>query len=295
MVQISKLLEAEGLASKQDTESLTRRLVWSRDASHFRIMPGATHKATDLESVARLLGLANQHGYPVTFRSGGSSLSGQTVGHGVVVDTRSGFQSLVSIGEDSITAQPGVTLARLNGHLSRRGRKVGPDPASMVASTLGGAVSNNSSGMTCGTELNSYRTIRSAKIAFADGQILDTSAADSDSQLRALRPDIYKLLENKRDQIRSNRAHQQKIRHLFRLKNTMGYSLNAFLDFDSPVEILLRLLVGAEGTLAFLGEVELATVETLPIAQPTCFYLMTLSLPMPRYRDSLNRVRQRLS
>jgi len=264
MVQISKLFEAEGLASKQDTESLTRRLVWSRDASHFRVMPGATHKATDLESVAKLLGLANQHGYPVTFRSGGSSLSGQTVGHGVVVDTRSGLQSLVSIGEDSITAQPGVTLARLNGHLSRRGRKVGPDPASMVASTLGGAVSNNSSGMTCGTELNSYRTIRSAKIAFADGQILDTSAADADTQLRAMRPDIYKLLENKREQIRSNQAHQEKIRHLFRLKNTMGYSLNAFLDFDSPVEILLRLLVGAEGTLAFLGQVELATVETLP-------------------------------
>ena len=264
MVQISKLIEAEGLASKQDTESLTRRLVWSRDASHFRIMPGATHKAKDLESVARLLGLANQHGYPVTFRSGGSSLSGQTVGHGVVVDTRSGFQSLVSIGEDSITAQPGVTLARLNGHLSRKGRKVGPDPASMVASTLGGAVSNNSSGMTCGTELNSYRTIRSAKIAFVDGQILDTSSADADSQLRAMRPDIYKLLEDKRDQIRSDRAQQEKIRHLFRLKNTMGYSLNAFLDFDSPAEILLRLLVGAEGTLAFLGEVELTTVETSP-------------------------------
>ena len=264
MSEIGKLLEAEGLAAERDTESLTRRMVWSRDASHFRIVPGATHRAVDLESVAKLLAIANKSGYPVTFRSGGSSLSGQTVGHGIVVDTRSGFQSLVSIGEDSITAQPGVTLARLNGHLSRRGRKVGPDPASMVASTLGGAVSNNSSGMTCGTQLNSYRTIRSAKISFADGQVLDTAAADSDSQLEAMRPDIYHLLLKKRDELRSNKDHQRKIRQLFALKNTMGYSLNALLDFDSPVEILLRLLVGSEGTLAFLGEVELATVETLP-------------------------------
>ncbi|MGA1171831.1 MAG: FAD-binding oxidoreductase, partial [Aquiluna sp.] len=264
MSEIGKLLEAEGLAAERDTESLTRRMVWSRDASHFRIVPGATHRAVDLESVSKLLAIANKSGYPVTFRSGGSSLSGQTVGHGIVVDTRSGFQSLVSIGEDSITAQPGVTLARLNGHLSRRGRKVGPDPASMVASTLGGAVSNNSSGMTCGTQLNSYRTIRSAKISFADGQVLDTAAVDADSQLEAMRPDIYHLLLKKRDELRSNKDHQRKIRQLFALKNTMGYSLNAFLDFDSPVEILLRLLVGSEGTLAFLGEVELATVETLP-------------------------------
>lgn len=192
--QIGSLLQEQGLAGTKETYSLTRRLVWSRDASHFRIVPGATHRATDLESVARLLRLANQSGYPVTFRSGGSSLSGQTVGHGIVVDTRSGFQSLVEVSEDSIIAQPGVTLARLNGHLARRGRKVGPDPASMVASTLGGAVSNNSSGMTCGTQLNSYRTIRSAKLAFADGQILDTASPDSDSELKRKRPDILQPL-----------------------------------------------------------------------------------------------------
>ncbi len=260
--QIGSLLQSEGLASSKETNSLTRRLVWSRDASHFRIIPGATHRATDLESLAKLLRVANENGYPVTFRSGGSSLSGQTVGHGVVVDTRSGFQSLVEISEDSITAQPGVTLARLNGHLARRGRKVGPDPASMVASTVGGAVSNNSSGMTCGTQLNSYRTIRSAKLAFADGQILDTSRPDSDFELKRIRPDIYGLLESTRDHIRGNPDLKKRIEQLFTLKNTMGYSLNAFLDFDAPVDILLRLLVGAEGTLAFLGQVELATVET---------------------------------
>lgn len=260
-LQIVEALEDNGLAAKGQSESLTRRIVWSRDASHFRIVPGATHKATDIDSVAKLMSLANDLQYPVTFRSGGSSLSGQTVGHGIVVDTRSAFQSLVSIGEDSITAQPGVTLARLNGHLARKGRKVGPDPASMVASTLGGAVSNNSSGMTCGTRFNSYQTIRSAKIVFTDGTIIDTSVEDADSTLKLQKPELHSFLEAKRKQIRASKELSSKIRELFRLKNTMGYSLNAFLDFDSPIEILLRLLVGSEGTLAFLGQIELATLE----------------------------------
>ena len=252
-------LEQQGFSKEQLHQSRARQLVWSHDASHFRIEPGATLRAESAGQVARILELATDSGVSVTFRSGGSSLSGQTLGAGLVVDTRTGFQSVLEISTDSITAQPGVTLARLNAHLARKGRKIGPDPASSVASTLGGAVSNNSSGMTCGTKLNSYATIRSARIIFADGTQLDTAAADAAQQLARQQPELLKLLLAKRDQIRNKPELVAKLKQLFSLKNTMGYGLNAFIDFDEPIDILLHLLVGSEGTLAFLSEIELAT------------------------------------
>jgi len=221
-------LRKEGFEAKQLKQSIARSVVWSRDASHFQIQPQSTLRAKSIEDISKILAAANETGTPVTFRSGGSSLSGQTLGSGLVVDTRSGFQKILEITDSHVIAQPGVTLSRLNGHLLSVGKKVGPDPASLVASTLGGAVSNNSSGMTCGVFYNSYATILGAKIVFPDGQILDTSAVDADQQLRLARPDLVKLLESKRDQIRQNPEMVRQITRLFSLKNTMGYSLNAF-------------------------------------------------------------------
>ena len=276
-------LSQAGFSNHQLKQSDARKLVWSRDASHYRIQPQFTMRAENDEQIAKILKAANDSQTPVTFRSGGSSLSGQTLGRGIVVDTRTGFSKVLATEKNTVTAQPGVTLARLNGHLAKQKSKIGPDPASMIASTIGGAVSNNSSGMTCGTEFNSYATIKSAKIIFADGASFHTAQPDSDAKLKELKPALYEQLESIRDEIRANPEQVEQIRGLFSLKNTMGLSMNAFIDYQKPVDILLHLLVGAEGTLAFLAEVEL---ETFVVKQHKLASLLMF--------DSLNQANESL-
>lgn len=253
-----------GVFSGSFDDSELRRAVWSRDASHYRIVPEGTAKVRTLRDVSDILAAAHRLGVGVTFRSGGSSLSGQTLGESLVIDVRTGFQRILSIESGRVRVEPGVSISRVNGHLLRSGQKVGPDPASMIVSTVGGAVANNSSGMTCGVERNSYATILGATMVLADGFVLDSTAPAAEENLRRSKPEIAQGLVEMRDRLRADPAASAEIRRQFSLKNTMGYNLQAFLDYDSPVDILVHLMVGSQGTLGFLGEIELGTVPVLP-------------------------------
>jgi D-lactate dehydrogenase len=239
------------------------RFGMAHDASHYLLVPEAVVTPASAEQAAALLRACGATGLSLTFRSGGTSLSGQAVSDSVLVDTRRHFRDIEVLDDGArVRVQPGATLRQVNSRLARYGRKLGPDPASEAACTIGGVIANNSSGMTCGTDFNAYRTLESMLLVLPGGTVLDTGAPDADERLKALAPDLFAGLLGLRDRVRGNAESVRRIEAQYVLKNTMGYGLNAFLDHTSPAQILAHLVIGSEGTLAFVAQ---ATFRTVPV------------------------------
>ncbi|MFG3157909.1 FAD-binding and (Fe-S)-binding domain-containing protein [Streptomyces sp. NPDC048219] len=247
------------------TVEVPRRVAAAHDASPYLFTPRAVVHAATAAEVGALMAGARAAGLPLTLRSGGTSLSGQAGGDGVLVDVRSHWRSAEVLDDGlRIRLQPGLTVRQANARLTRYGRRLGPDPASESACTIGGLVANNSSGMNCGTRDNAYRTMESLQVVLPSGTVVDTAAADADRALHAREPELHAGLLRLRDRVRDSPASRATVERLFSLKNTMGYGLNAFLDHTAPADILAHLMIGSEGTLGFVGEAVFRTVPLLP-------------------------------
>ncbi|WP_256839282.1 FAD-binding and (Fe-S)-binding domain-containing protein [Ornithinimicrobium faecis] len=235
----------------------------AHDASHYLLTPELLVRPTSTEQVAEVLAACDTAGAPVTFRSGGTSLSGQAVTDAVLVDTRRHFGGVeVLDGGARVRVQPGVTVRAVNARLAPHKRKLGPDPASEGACTIGGVVANNSSGMHCGTEFNTYATLESMVLVLPTGTTIDSAAPDAEAELAAREPALVAGLLRLRQRVLDNPESVATIRRLFAMKNTMGYGINALVDFDSPLDMLVHLMIGSEGTLGFVAS---ATFRTLPV------------------------------
>ncbi len=251
------------MSTAAPAESVTRRHAIAHDASHYLLVPSAVETPGTVAEVVELMRRVRESGASLTFRSGGTSLSGQGSTAGVLADTRRHFR-VIRVLDDGmrVSVGPGATVRQVNAVLARHGRKLGPDPASEVACTIGGVLANNSSGMVCGITQNSYRTVESMVVVLASGTVIDTAARDADAELARAEPDVHAGLSALRERVLADPASVATIERLFSRKNTMGYGVNALLDFERPVDILAHLMIGSEGTLGFISS---ATFRTVPV------------------------------
>jgi D-lactate dehydrogenase len=259
-----------GLASIVKPERILMRpidlVAFASDASFYRLIPRAVVLARGVEEIRALFRFSHKQWIPLTFRAAGTSLSGQAVTDGILVEVGRFWREVtVEAERKKVRVQPGVIGGHVNRLLASYGTKIGPDPASINACMMGGILSNNSSGMCCGVAQNAYHTLESLTFVLPSGTVIDTAKPEADQLFRTQEPTLATgLLQLKKD-IQASSVLAERIRRKYLMKNTTGYSLNAFLDFERPVDIFRHLLVGSEGTLAFIAQAVLRTVPDLPV------------------------------
>ena len=256
-------------------DNLTKSL-YATDASVYRKIPAAVAYPKSSKDLKKLIGFASDNGMGLIPRTAGTSLAGQCVGDGIVVDTSKYFTSILHLDDKKrqVVVQPGVVRDELNRYLKPFGLFFGPNTSTSNRCMIGGMVGNNSSGTTSIQYGVTRDKVISMKTILADGseaviQNLDKKSFVAKMQLPGLEGEIYRSLHTELSQ----REIQEDIKQEFpnpkiHRRNT-GYALDELLknkvfgDVDAPFN-LCKLLSGSEGTLAMTTEITLQLDELPP-------------------------------
>ncbi len=230
-------LRKRGVSDVDD--SVLTRALYSSDASLYRVVPRVVVRPRAADELDAILDVAHTTGVPVTMRGAGTSIAGNAVGPGIVVDTLKHLNRVVSVDAEARTAvvEPGVVHADLQRAAAPYGLRFGPDPSTHTRCTIGGMIGNNA----CGSRALGYgRTsdnVVGLDVAWGPG------AVDVETQLGALA-----------DQ------HLAHVRTEFGRfgRQVSGYSLEHLLPERRSVD---RFLVGSEGTLAVVREATVRLVD----------------------------------
>jgi D-lactate dehydrogenase len=245
--------------------SLTDRYAMAGDAGFYYLLPQAVVVPDCEKDIQQLFQFSQQNNIPLTFRTGGTSLSGQAITDGILVDLGKHWRNIFPLEDGKrIRVQPGAIGAHVNHQLRSYAMKIGPDPASISAAMMGGILSNNSSGMCCGVVHNSYHTLQSIRFILPNGNVYDTAVQDDHIKFEKKDTVLFEGIKTLQQKILPNQSLVEKIRNKYRIKNTVGYSINAFVDYEHPLDVFAHLLIGGEGTLAFISEAVLNTIPDKP-------------------------------
>lgn len=245
--------------------TLIDRYAFAGDAGFYHLVPQAVVQPDTTEEIKQLFDFATANNIPLTFRTGGTSLSGQSITDGILVDLSRHWKKIMPADNGNfVHVQPAAIGAHVNHALKLFGKKIGPDPASISAAMMGGILSNNSSGMCCGVQYNSYHTLQSIHFILPNGHEYNTAIADDYKKFEQDDKYIFDSIAALQKSVLQNDGLVKKIRSKYKIKNTVGYSINAFVDYTHPLDVLAHLLIGGEGTLAFIAAAVLQTIPDKP-------------------------------
>ncbi len=237
------------------------------DASYFEPKAKLVVDVRNLEEVSAVLRVCSENGIGVTFRGSGTAVSGQACGEGVLVRFKGRAWKKIEVLDEGARFWSGSAVIgiEVNAALAPFGRMMGADPASIASATMGGIIADNSAGMCCMVEENSYHAIRGMRLILADGTYLDTTDRESVDAFRKSHAALLDKLAELRGKVLADEDVVARIRRKYSIKNTIGYTVNSFVDHEDPLDILMHLMVGSEGTLGFIHETLLETIPTQPV------------------------------
>ena len=268
--QLAKTLEGDLFFDKMI------RTLYATDASSYRELPLAVAIPKTKEDISKLIRFASTHQTSLIPRTAGTSLAGQVVGNGIIVDVSKHFNQIIELNKEEgwVRVQPGVIRDELNLFLQPHGLFFGPETSTANRAMIGGMVGNNS----CGSNSVVYRSTREhlieVKAFLSDGSEaifsnLSTDEFHSKCELNTLEGSIYKSVRS----ILSNYDNQLEIKKEFPKKSVLrrntGYAIDILVDADpftagGPDFNFCNLIAGSEGTLAFMTEIKLNVVPAPP-------------------------------
>jgi FAD/FMN-containing dehydrogenase/Fe-S oxidoreductase len=246
------------------------RKSYATDASVYQEMPVAVALPRTVQDIQKLIRFATEHDITLIPRAAGTSLAGQVVGSGIVVDISKYFDKILEINtqEHWVRVQPGVIRDDLNFILKPYGLMFGPETSTANRAMIGGMIGNNS----CGLHSISWGTTRDhlleVKALLSDGSEVNFSPQSTGQSSQWAVGSLQGKILQKLSEILSNPHNQQLIREKFPKKTVTrrnsGYALDALLETDNIVPLLPKLIAGSEGTLCFITEAKLNLLPLPP-------------------------------
>jgi FAD/FMN-containing dehydrogenase/Fe-S oxidoreductase len=262
------------------------RMLYAADASIYQHLPLAVIKPKHRNDCINLVRFAAKHNLPLIPRAAGTSLAGQVVGSGVVVDTSRYMNNIVEINIDNKTArvQPGVVLSILNRQIRKFGLQFAPDPSTANRCTISGMIGNNAWGAHCPLHGTTRDHVIAMDHVLSDGShaafnAIPAAELDSHTSGSSLQNSILRFLKTAVDQ------HREEILKAFPAPNVvpcnMGYPFHALANGQpwNPQGSLFnpaQFMCGTEGTLSLLTEATLNLVPVAKFRHMVCCHFMSL-------------------
>jgi FAD/FMN-containing dehydrogenase/Fe-S oxidoreductase len=269
---------------------LSTRLIYATDASVYREIPLAVSRPRNIRDIKKLINFVRDNKISLIPRTAGTSLAGQVVGNGIVVDVSKYFTDILELNENEkwVRVQPGVVLDELNKYLQQFGLFFGPETSTSNRCMIGGMVGNNSGGSHSLLYGSTRDHVKSIKVILSDGTEAEFSDLSDEQFFERCKPGnlegaIYKqindILSDKLNQINIRKEYPDKS---IKRRNT-GYAIDLLLETNPFAKNGIpfnfsKLICGSEGTLTFITEIKLNLVPCPPKEQAViCIHFNTLN------------------